>query len=115
MMVLPTNATTKPTARPLIPVCEELEHEGALKIEQRPAGFYKRRVTVPLAEPDLSLFTEEELAIVDEVVERKLKDLIFGRVADMVHERVCLGWNLVRQYEDIPYATASDRHRATVP
>ena len=93
-----------PTARPLIPVREELEQEGALKIERRPAGFYKRRVTVPLREPDLSLFTEEELAIVDEVIER-LKDSTAGRVADIAHDESA-GWNLVGQHEDIPYATA---------
>lgn len=93
-----------PTARPLIPVREELEREGALRIEQRPAGFYKRRVTVPLREPDLSLFTAEELAIVDEVVE-KLKGSTAGHVADMAHDESA-GWNLVGQHENIPYATA---------
>jgi hypothetical protein len=93
-----------PTARPLIPVRDELEHEGALKTERRPAGFYKRRVTVPLREPDLSLFTEEELEIVDEVVE-KLKHSTAGGVADLAHDESA-GWNLVEQHEDIPYATA---------
>lgn len=75
-----------------------------MKIEQRPAGFYKRRVTVPLREPDLSLFTAEELAIVDEVLE-KLRDSTAGHAADVAHDESA-GWNLVGQHEDIPYPTA---------
>jgi hypothetical protein len=93
-----------PTARPLIPVRKELEREGALKLEQRPSGSRKRRVTVPLRQPDLSLFTADELAIVDEVVE-KLKHSTASRVADMAHDESA-GWNLVGQHEDIPYPTA---------
>jgi len=93
-----------PTARPLVPVREELEDEGVVKVEQRPAGAHKRRVTVPLREADLSLFSVEELAIVDEVVE-KLKRSTASRVADVAHDESA-GWNLVHQHEDIPYVTA---------
>jgi predicted NAD/FAD-dependent oxidoreductase len=93
-----------PTARPLIPVREELEDEGVVKVEQRPVGAHKRRVTVPLRDADLSLFSAEELAIVDEVV-KKLKRSTASRVADVAHDESA-GWNLVHQHEDIPYVTA---------
>jgi Protein of unknown function (DUF4065) len=93
-----------PTARPLVPVREELQDEGIVKIEQLPAGAHKRRVTVPLRDADLSLFSAEELAIVDEVVE-KPRHSTASRVADLAHDESA-GWNLVSQHEDIPYVTA---------
>jgi hypothetical protein len=93
-----------PTARALMPVRREMEEEGLLCVEERRRGRNIQRVTRPLDEPDMSVFSKAEREIIDEVV-AKFRGSTAGRVADIAHKESA-GWNLVHEHEDIPYATA---------
>jgi len=82
----------------------ELVDEGAIRIEERPRGSVKQRVTIPLRKADLKSFTQQELDVIDEVV-ATLKQATARHISRVSHVR-SPGWNLVRQDEDIPYSTA---------
>lgn len=87
-----------PAPRALLPVRRELINDGAVRVEQ--AGDPPRTVTVALREADMTLFTKEEVELIDQVV-----DIFEGRSATLVSHLSHLnspGWNLVEMREDIP-------------
>lgn len=92
-----------PAARALIPVRRELESEGALRVEER-GDEPKRKVTVPLRTPNKSVFTEEELSLVDELLDL-LRDATATSISAISHTN-SPGWQLVDLQDDIPYETA---------
>jgi hypothetical protein len=93
-----------PCPRALLPVRQELEHEGAIRVERRRVGNKTATITVAQRPANTGLFTSEELAIVDEVVAR-LRRLSARQASDISHKE-SPGWNLVEMGEDIPYSTA---------
>jgi hypothetical protein len=80
-----------------------LEKSGRA-IYREPSKFsaYGQRRLIALRDPDLSVFTAEEIAIVDEIVER-FKDRGGGDLSDLSHEFA--GWRLAEPGEEIPYET----------
>ena len=54
-----------PGAKPLMPICDELAEEGFVEIVEPPAGSYQARKTFAKRPPDTSLFSHEELELVD--------------------------------------------------
>jgi hypothetical protein len=92
-----------PAPRRLLPVRDQMIGEGTLAIQEvllRSGNTQKR--TVNLRQPDLSVFTAAEIALVDQVIES------FDRVdaketSDRSHEMV--GWLVTREGEVIPYNT----------
>jgi hypothetical protein len=87
-----------PAPRALLPARRELEEEGDVRVEH--VDDPPRTVTVALRGPDLSLFSKDELEVVDQVI-----DLFEGRTATLVSHLSHLnspGWNLVEMHEDIP-------------
>jgi hypothetical protein len=92
-----------PAACRLKPVRRELEHEGAIEVAERPAGPHRQTITRALRPADRSLFTADELALVDEVID-ELRPLTAKAVSDQSHEHP--GWNLVADRQAIPYSTA---------
>lgn len=93
-----------PAARAFVPVREELETEGALRVSHRWSGMKRQTVTEALRPADTSFFSADELALVDEIIEW-LGPKSADRVSDLSHEK-SPGWNLVELREDIPYATS---------
>jgi hypothetical protein len=83
---------------------QRLEVEGALYIyaAPTPAGR-KHKQHLPLRDPDLSVFSAEEIAIVDDVIDM-LRGMTGPEVSDMSHEHA--GWSFAAQGETIPYFTA---------
>lgn len=87
-----------PAPRALLPVRHEMEEDGEVRIER--VGDPARTVTVALRDPDLSLFTQDEIGLIDEVI-----NLFEGKTATLVSHLSHLnspGWNLVELNEDIP-------------
>ena len=87
-----------PAPRALLPARRELEEQGHVRVER--VGEPARTVTVPLRGPDLSVFSKDELELVDQVI-----SLFEGRTATLVSHLSHLnspGWNLVEMHEDIP-------------
>lgn len=93
-----------PVAKPLLPVRDELADEGLVEIQEPPSGVKRARKTLPRQAADKSVFSAEELQLVDEVIAR-LRVQTAARVRDQAHEQSA-GWNLVDMYDDIPYHTA---------
>ncbi len=92
-----------PAPRRLVPVRDELIHEGALGIQ--PVGLRSGSVQqkpVNLREPDLAVFSGSEIAQVDAIIE-SLRNQDTDTVSELSHRMV--GWQVVEESEVIPYST----------
>lgn len=93
-----------PAPRALLPIREELSEEGAVRVEKQGDAPWRRTVTVATRDADTSLFTPEELELVDQVI-AALGNLSAADVSELSHEH-SPGWRLVEDFDDIPYETA---------
>jgi uncharacterized phage-associated protein len=80
----------------------DLEAAGALTVE--PTEYYGKRLRHLAAhrDPDMSLFTEDELAVVEGVI-RQYGHESASYLKWMSHQE--LGWRLAEEHEEIPYTT----------
>ena len=92
-----------PAPRRLLPAIDALKRENALAEKTRGYYGYPQRWYVALRDPDLTQFTAEDIAIVDEVVDR-LRGKTGADVSHLSHTFV--GWRAAKMNEDIPYETA---------
>jgi hypothetical protein len=74
----------------------------AVDREESKVGPFTQRRLIALRDPDLSVFTAEEIAIVDEMIDR-FRDHGAGDVSSLSHEFA--GWRLADAGDDIPYET----------
>lgn len=93
-----------PAPRRLLPVRQEMMDSGELVIQEVPlqSGFVQKR-PVNLRAPDLSVFTGEEIALVDSVID-SLREVNAEATSEMSHNMV--GWLVADENEVIPYNTA---------
>jgi hypothetical protein len=92
-----------PAPRRLIPVQTEMIERGELVLQPlHMLGGRIQKRTINLRSPDLSVFTAEEIALVDEVIEA-LAGAGAQAVSDLSHRLV--GWKVVQEGESIPYNT----------
>lgn len=87
-----------PAPRGLLPVRDELEAKGDLAVA--PKAAYTPQRVVALRKPNLSLFSAEEISLVDHVM-KAFSGVGARRVSDFSHE-FC-GWQVAQTGEDIPY------------
>jgi hypothetical protein len=92
-----------PAPRRLIPIRDRMVKAGELATQEirLPSGISQKR-PVNLRLPDLSLFTAEEISIVDDVI-RELRGQGAETVSTRSHEMV--GWIVAKLGETIPYET----------
>ena len=92
-----------PAPRQFLPARDSLRRDGLIDIEQRQVFNHVQQRVVPTQEYRRSLLSDEEIALVDEVI-----DMLWhknGREAsDMSHDEP--GWKVVDYGETIPYSTA---------
>lgn len=91
-----------PAPRRVVPVVERLECQGACRWEDRTWFGLPLRKLVALREPELSLFTPDELEVAQAVI-RELWELNATEVSDLSHRFV--GWQAADIGEEIPYGT----------
>jgi hypothetical protein len=92
-----------PAPRALLPVRDELvEHEDVRFQERSPDDWGD--VLEPLREPDLSLFSQDELRIASEVFE-EMRQFNAAAISDYSHLKSA-GWLVVDYKDDIPYESA---------
>lgn len=92
-----------PAPRRLLPVRNRMiEEREAAVVEQGEA--WPRKVTVAFRDANVDLFTPEQLALVDEVIQH-FWNFTATQISETSH-RVSLGWQLARDQEEIPYETA---------
>ena len=94
--------THGPIADKLGAVIEELVDEGAARIEERDWFEYKQRRLIAVRDPDISQLNEQELALVDEAIER-LRPLNARELSEWTHS--LLPWLLTVKGEEIPLYT----------
>lgn len=91
-----------PAPRRLVPIQEQMARDDEIVLTSVQKYTYRQKRIVPLRPPDLSLFTKEELELVQEVIEL-LRSRNATEASELSH--TFIGWDLVRDYEDIPYST----------
>ena len=91
-----------PAPKRLVPVVRRMERERVCATAEREFFGRTQKVLVALREPDLSLFSGAEIAIVQDVI-HKLWDLNATGVSELSHEFI--GWQLAAEGEEIPYST----------
>lgn len=91
-----------PIARPLKKARRSLKGKR-LAVKKREYHGYPQTVTVALDDPDPSVFTEEELAIVDEILDA-YKDMDGKEMEDIAHQEP--GWQMTVDGEAMPYRYA---------
>lgn len=93
-----------PVPRTIDGLIESMCADGSATVVSRdmPNFTAQKRVT-PLREPDLSDFTAQEIALVDEVIEW-MRPMTAKEISELSHQAV--GWEVARMGETIPYSTA---------
>lgn len=92
-----------PAPRQLLPYRRELEANGDLAMQPRRYFSYSQMAPIALREPDLSLFTSEELSIVRAAIDM-LRGMNAKAVSALSHDE--WGWKLTEDFETIAYRTA---------
>lgn len=92
-----------PAPRQMLPILRELLESGDASEVPRRVGTYSQRRLVAMRQPRLDLFSGQEIAVVDDVV-----DLLSGKgavdVSELSHQ-MSLGWQVVDLNDTIPYGT----------
>jgi hypothetical protein len=101
-----------PVPREMLTVRRELESEGKITITEEP--YYSRQLTRFRASaespPDTSLFTEEEISLVDWWIKHVDEEHTAESISETSHDRM---WELALPGEEIPlYAVFATRIRA---
>jgi hypothetical protein len=93
-----------PAPRRLRPIRAKLLESGAARLEERSDAFgYVRHCLIPLRPARTELFTSDELALVDGVVDR-LRTSSASEISELSHRDA--GWQLVDEGDTIPYELA---------
>jgi hypothetical protein len=92
-----------PAPRRLLPVVRKMEDHGDCVLAEREYFGRTQKILLASREPDLSLFSGTEIAIVRDIIER-LQGLNATDVSELSHQFI--GWQLAEEGEDIPYSTA---------
>jgi hypothetical protein len=92
-----------PAPRRLIPIRDEMTAKGELGMQhvKLSPGYIQKR-PVALRDPDLSVFSAKEIALVDDVINVFCNDNA-REISDASHRM--MGWRAARDNETIPYET----------
>ncbi len=91
-----------PVAKRMLPVCEELRKEKRAEINVENFFGYTLKRVVPLKGANVSMFTEEELSIVNMVIE-ETKHINATQLSQWTH--TLNPWLLSSDGEEIPYSS----------
>lgn len=92
-----------PVPKAIVPILSRLKQSGDVhEVPREYFGKQQNRI-VPNREADLSVFTPDEVSLIDSVLEY-LKDESATGVSNLSHEFV--GWKAASLNEEIPYQTA---------
>jgi len=92
-----------PAPRRLLPIRNWLIESGAARLDSSFSYGYPLSRLIPLRDFNRALFSEEEIAQVDEVIE-DLRSRTAIQASDMSHREI--GWRMVEKGETIPYEAA---------
>lgn len=89
-----------PAARQYKPVSYEMYGDGDIREEVGDSFGHTQMKLVPLREARVSVFTDEELAIIDQIVEEH-RGMSAAEISEKSHR--LMGWRVARLHERIPY------------
>jgi len=92
-----------PCPRNLLPTLRELEKSADIIQVDRDFHGYKQKRVVAIREPDLSMFSAEEIALVTQLID-EFKGMSAKQMSETSHDFI--GWQLAEIGEDIPYEVA---------
>jgi len=93
-----------PAPRRLRPIRTKLVSEGEARLEERSDAFgFVHHCLIPLRQARTELFTEDELHLVNDVVDR-LRSSTAVEISELSHRDAA--WQLVKEGETIPYELA---------
>lgn len=88
-----------PAPKRLLPVKNKLLDRGEIAEQKPKLGKFTQHRIIPLREPDLTVLSARDIAVVDRIIEF-LADKNAGQVSKMSHLR---GWQIAKTNGDIPY------------
>jgi hypothetical protein len=91
-----------PAPRRLLAVRRELVEFGDCTVERRGKGSHRQERLVPRRDPDRSIFSQEEIDVMDHVL-AELRRSNASEVSELSHRFI--GWQAVGLQEEIPYET----------
>jgi hypothetical protein len=87
-----------PVARSMLPTLAELGAEG--KVTQRqPSSEFQSREFVAVTVPDMSLFSEEDIRLIDGVIEQVCNNFTASSISAYSHDEI---WEAAEIVEEIP-------------
>jgi hypothetical protein len=92
-----------PTSRHLLSALKELRRENAIRVGSSIYFRFRKATYLPQREPDMSLFTEEEIALVRDVVDFVANHNTAKTISEFSHNRA---WEMAEFGAEIPYHTA---------
>lgn len=96
----------RPVRAPLL-VLTQMKHAGRLRLNETPGQLLGKPITlvtpVPLSEPDLIVFTEDEMGLIDSIIEQ-FRGWRSGTISKYSHQFP--QWHSVPLNETIPYELA---------
>jgi hypothetical protein len=91
-----------PGPRRLIPIQNEMIDSDDIVLANVQRYAFRQKRVVPLRQADLTIFTPNEIELVNEVIDL-LRSKSAVEASQLSH--TFLGWEIVDDYEDIPYST----------
>jgi len=88
-----------PVPKAILPILRTLEQENALRIEEVEYYGHRKRQYVALVEPDLSVFDESEIKIINKVIDVITDGHTAASISDLTHDEI---WKLAEMGEEIP-------------
>jgi hypothetical protein len=91
-----------PGPRRLVPIQEEMIENEDIVLQSVERYTFRQKRVVPLRPANLEMFQPDQLELVQEVIEL-FRNKSAMEASDLSH--TFLGWELVNDFEDIPYST----------
>lgn len=91
-----------PVSKNILRVVEKLVNEGAIITREVDYYGYSKKEYIALAKPNISLFTADEISLVDEIFDYVCKDNTATSISEKTHDDI---WKLAIIGEEIPYYT----------
>jgi hypothetical protein len=101
-----------PAPKRMLPVLRAMQSAGELRILKRKYFDKSQQRPIALRAADLSVFSAEEISVVDEVLP-ELWNVNATETSELSHRFI--GWRLARERETIPYSTVYLSTRELTP
>ena len=91
-----------PVPKHILSIIARLEDEGAIAVKNTPFHNYEKREFVSLKKPNISMFSPEEISLIDDVI----REICFNHTASSIslasHDRT---WELAEIGDELPLET----------